>query len=123
MLLRMFRLARLARTVRLLAQFKVLWMLVRGLFASAGTMVYVTLLASLVVYVFGVLSLEVITKPQFALTEEERAGAFALTEKERQEYIVYDEIARASEFTTSNFVTANVLLLIVRFCTLVLQVL
>lgn len=36
MVVRMLRLGRLARTLRLLVKFQVLWMLVRGLFSSAG---------------------------------------------------------------------------------------
>merc|ERR1719464_1208118 len=38
MVLRMGRLLRLARTVRMLVKIQVLWMLVRGLLMSAGTM-------------------------------------------------------------------------------------
>ena len=51
LVLRTFRLARLARTIRLLAQFKVFWMLVRGVLASAGTMTYVFILFALILYV------------------------------------------------------------------------
>ena len=43
--------------------------------------VYVALLSALVIYVFAVMSLEFITKPQLAKTEEERA-----------ENLIYDEI-------------------------------
>jgi voltage-gated sodium channel len=74
LVLRTFRLARLARTVRLLAQFKVLWMLVRGLLSSAGTMIYIFILFFLVLYVFACMGVELITKPQFALTDLERAA-------------------------------------------------
>merc|ERR1719502_2459103 len=73
LVLRTFRLARLARTVRLLAQFKVLWMLVRGLLSSAGTMAYIFILFFLILYVFACMGVELITKPQFALNEWERA--------------------------------------------------
>jgi voltage-gated sodium channel len=73
LVLRTFRLARLARTVRLLAQFKVLWMLVRGLLSSAGTMTYIFVLFFLILYVFACMGVELITKPHFALTDWERA--------------------------------------------------
>ena len=59
LVLRTFRLARLARTVRLLAQFKVLWMLVRGLLSSATTMAYIFILFFLILYVFACMGLEV----------------------------------------------------------------
>jgi voltage-gated sodium channel len=72
LVLRTFRLARLARTIRLLAQFKVLWMLVRGLLASAGTMTYVFILFALILYVFACMGVEIITKPQLALSADER---------------------------------------------------
>jgi voltage-gated sodium channel len=72
LVLRTFRLARLARSVRLLAQFKVLWMLVRGLLSSAGTMAYVFVLFALILYVFACMGVEVITKPHLALTPAER---------------------------------------------------
>jgi hypothetical protein len=81
LILRLFRLGRLARTVRLLAQFKDVWMLVRGIISSAGTMVYVFFLFSLIVYVFACMSVELITKPQLALSDEEREAN-----------IVYDDI-------------------------------
>lgn len=73
MVLRTLRLFRLARAVRLLAQFKVLWMLVRGLLSSAGTMAYVFVLMFLILYVFACVAVEIITKPHFALAEAERA--------------------------------------------------
>jgi len=57
----------------LLAQFKVLWMLVRGLLSSAGTMAYIFILFFLILYVFACMGLELITKPQFALSDSERA--------------------------------------------------
>ena len=73
LVLRTFRLFRLARTLRLFAQFKVLWMLVRGLLSSARTMTYVFVLMFLIFYVFACISMELITKPQFQMTDAERA--------------------------------------------------
>jgi voltage-gated sodium channel len=60
--LKVLRLMRLARAVRLLAQFKALWLLVRGLLGSGTTMMYTFLILFGLVYVFACLALEVITK-------------------------------------------------------------
>jgi hypothetical protein len=46
LVLRIFRLAKITRTVRLLSQFRALWMLVCGLLSSAGTMIYILVLRS-----------------------------------------------------------------------------
>merc|ERR1719443_78537 len=64
MVLRVMRLLRLARAVRLLVQFKTLWMLVRGLLSSAGTMFYTFALMMLILYVFACLGIELITKDE-----------------------------------------------------------
>ena len=48
-------------------------MLVRGLVSSALTMVYVFFLFTMIVYVYSCISVELITKPQYMLTAEERA--------------------------------------------------
>jgi len=73
MMLRMLRLGRLARTVRLLVKFKVLWMLVRGLLSSAGTMFYVFVLLSIILYIFSAMAVELITNHPLAHTDEEFA--------------------------------------------------
>jgi Ca2+-binding EF-hand superfamily protein len=57
----------------LLAKFKVLWMLVRGLLSSAGTMTYVFILFALILYVFACMGVEIITKPHLELSAAERA--------------------------------------------------
>lgn len=62
LVLRVMRLLRLARAVRLLVQFKTLWMLVRGLLSSALTVSYTCVLVFIIIYVFGCLSIELITK-------------------------------------------------------------
>merc|ERR1719506_694936 len=62
MVLRVLRLLRLARAVRLFSQFKALWMLVRGLLSSAGTMAYTFILILLILYLFANLAVEIITK-------------------------------------------------------------
>merc|ERR1719161_2562477 len=48
--------------MRLLVQFKALWMLVRGFVSSAGTMFYTLVLLLLMLYVFACLGVEIITK-------------------------------------------------------------
>lgn len=62
MILRMFRLIRLARTVRLLMKFRELWMLVRGLLSCASTMVYTLILLTIILYVFSCIGLEVLAE-------------------------------------------------------------
>lgn len=84
-LLRMTRLLRLARTVRLLVKFRDLWMLVRGLLNSAGTMFYTCVLLIIILYVFACAAMELI-----ATSEMARPGDSA-----------YDEIF--AEFTEDNF--------------------
>merc|ERR1719327_391309 len=64
MVLRVLRLFRLARAVRLLVQFKTLWMLVRGLISSAGTIMYTFILLFLMLYIFACLSVELIFKSE-----------------------------------------------------------
>jgi voltage-gated sodium channel len=85
LLLRLFRLARLARMVRLLAQFKVLWMLVRGLLSGGFTMLYVSFLFLVLLYIFACIGVEIITQPHFLLTDAERA-----------ENLLYDSIVTES---------------------------
>lgn len=62
MVLRVARLVRLARALRLLVQFKTMWMLVRGLLHSASTIVYTLILIFLMLYIFACLGIELITK-------------------------------------------------------------
>ena len=52
----------LVRTVRLFAQFKVLWMLVRGLLGSINTICFTFIILFLLVYVFACVAIELITK-------------------------------------------------------------
>mmetsp|Transcript_106505 Transcript_106505/g.306172 ORF Transcript_106505/g.306172 Transcript_106505/m.306172 type:complete len:730 (+) Transcript_106505:61-2250(+) len=71
MVMRMMRLGRLARAVRLLVKFKVLWMLVRGLLSSAGTMFYTFVLLTVILYVFAAMGVELITNNVLMQTDEE----------------------------------------------------
>eukprot|EP00929_Paragymnodinium_shiwhaense_P062902 TRINITY_DN31430_c0_g1_i1.p1 TRINITY_DN31430_c0_g1~~TRINITY_DN31430_c0_g1_i1.p1 ORF type:complete len:868 (+),score=164.28 TRINITY_DN31430_c0_g1_i1:157-2760(+) len=61
MVLRCCRLLRLARAVRLLVKFREMWILVRGLLSSGSTMFYTLLLLTIILYIFGCISMEVIT--------------------------------------------------------------
>jgi len=60
--LRTALLLRLARAVRLLVHFQVLWKLVGGFLSSASTMFYTLLLLLIFLYIFSCLGIEVITK-------------------------------------------------------------
>lgn len=71
LVLRVMRLLRLARAVRLVVQFKTLWMLVRGLISSALTVLYTMVLNFIVLYVFGCLSIELITRHPMARVGED----------------------------------------------------
>ena len=73
LVLRVLRLLKLARAVRLLVAFKTLWMLVRGLLSSAGTMFYTFLLMTLILYVAGIMALELITKQRHKFEDSEEA--------------------------------------------------
>lgn len=60
--LRVFRLARVARALRLFVQFRTLWMLVSGLSSSFPNVLNVFLVLSLTLFVFSCLAVEVIAK-------------------------------------------------------------
>jgi voltage-gated sodium channel len=62
MVLRMFRLGRLARAIRLIAQFRTLWTLVRGLFGNIDTVMYTFILIFIILYIFACMGIELITK-------------------------------------------------------------
>jgi len=74
LVMRMLRLFRLARAVRLLVQFKTLWMLIRGLMGSAGTIAYTFGLILLILYIFSCMAMELITK-KLADSEDEQIQA------------------------------------------------
>jgi len=61
MVIRMGRLLRVARCVRLVARFRDLLMLVRGLLHSWSTMIHTCILFMVMIYVFGCLCMELIT--------------------------------------------------------------
>jgi voltage-gated sodium channel len=61
MFLRIFRLARVARALRLFVQFRELWMLVSGLFQCLPTVMNVFIVLLLAIFVFACLGVEIIT--------------------------------------------------------------
>jgi len=71
LVLRMLRLFRLARALRLLVQFKTLWMLIRGLVGSAGTIMYTFSLIMLILYVSSCMVVELITKKSDSYKDDE----------------------------------------------------
>jgi len=71
LVLRTARLLRLVRMVRLLVKFKELWMLTRGLLNSATIMGHTIILLILILYVFGCVGVEVVTKHDLTDTDPE----------------------------------------------------
>merc|ERR1712228_386719 len=59
-MLKMIRLFRLAKTVRVLVQFRTLWMLVQGLMYAVMPMFWTAILMTVVIYVFAVIAMETI---------------------------------------------------------------
>eukprot|EP00913_Durusdinium_trenchii_P028536 g26764.t1 len=57
---RILRLARLARAVRLMVQFRVLWQLVQGLLHSVSTLLWTFLMVMILVYGFAIVGIETI---------------------------------------------------------------
>jgi hypothetical protein len=60
-MLKMLRLFRLAKTVRVLVQFRTLWMLIQGLMYAVLPMFWTAIIMSVVIYVFAVIAMEIIT--------------------------------------------------------------
>jgi hypothetical protein len=75
-MLKMVRLFRLARTVRLLAQFRTMWLLVQGLLHAALPMIWTCILMIFVSYVFAVIGMEIIARPDSSAEYREAAKNF-----------------------------------------------
>ena len=63
MTLRVMRLLRLARAIRMFVQFKTLWVLVRGILSSMGTVIYTFILLFFFCFMFAIIAIELIAKP------------------------------------------------------------
>lgn len=74
MVLRTCRLARLGKTLRVLASYPQLWMFLRGLLNSAGTMVYTLLVLAVILYVYACMGMEIISQHRLADVPEDEGG-------------------------------------------------
>jgi len=102
MVLRAIRLLRLARTVKLVMHFRHLWMLVRGLLSSFGTMLSTLLLLLAVIFVFSSIGVEIITKhplarggsadPQFKALVDQHFSNLPLTMLTLLQFVCLDSI-------------------------------
>mmetsp|Transcript_111490 Transcript_111490/g.270873 ORF Transcript_111490/g.270873 Transcript_111490/m.270873 type:complete len:704 (-) Transcript_111490:241-2352(-) len=66
MILRAARLLRLAKTMHLLVRLPILWMMIRGLVSSSGTMFYTLVTLVCVLYALGLVGVELITNNSHA---------------------------------------------------------
>jgi len=57
---RILRLLRIARAIRMVPQFRILWMLVRGLWSAMQTLLWAAVLMVAVIYTFAIVAVEVI---------------------------------------------------------------
>mmetsp|Transcript_18420 Transcript_18420/g.47210 ORF Transcript_18420/g.47210 Transcript_18420/m.47210 type:complete len:553 (+) Transcript_18420:82-1740(+) len=63
--LRIVRLLRLARAARLMSHFRVLWMLVRGLWAALSTLLWAIVILIVVIYTFAICGMELMLHDPF----------------------------------------------------------
>jgi len=73
---KMLRLTRLLRTVRLIAQFRMLWLLIRGLLSTVSLMVNTVFLMGLVLFVYACIGVELIAKDEDLMSDEFYAERF-----------------------------------------------
>jgi len=100
MILRLLRLFRLVRTFRMIKQIRSIWRLVYGLMNSSETMVAAFALLGLVLYVFGVLALQVISSdpallgdPETQILIEDRFSSLGMTMMTLTQFVTVDSIA------------------------------
>eukprot|EP00930_Biecheleria_cincta_P094865 TRINITY_DN8647_c0_g1_i1.p1 TRINITY_DN8647_c0_g1~~TRINITY_DN8647_c0_g1_i1.p1 ORF type:complete len:584 (+),score=109.02 TRINITY_DN8647_c0_g1_i1:335-2086(+) len=103
LVMRMLRLLRLARTLKFLMRFKSLWMLVRGLLGSAGTMGPTLFLLVVILYVFSILGFELLrnhrlaagvdAEDEFRAIVELHFGTLAQTSMTLIQFISMDSVA------------------------------
>ena len=70
-MLKMVRLAKMVRVARVLAQFRDLWFLLRGLFSAANTLFAIAVVLFMMLYVFACIGVELITKVEGWPPEEQ----------------------------------------------------
>eukprot|EP00929_Paragymnodinium_shiwhaense_P096636 TRINITY_DN58281_c0_g3_i3.p1 TRINITY_DN58281_c0_g3~~TRINITY_DN58281_c0_g3_i3.p1 ORF type:complete len:619 (-),score=155.35 TRINITY_DN58281_c0_g3_i3:197-2053(-) len=106
MILRLTRLAsqlfRLTRTVRLLVKFREMWVLVRGLISSLGTMLNTLILLGCILYMFACLGMEIIVShaknvgpgadPDFQDVVEEFFSSLPITILTLTQFITLDNV-------------------------------
>jgi hypothetical protein len=97
-MLKMIRLFRLARTVRVLVQFRTLWMLVQGLMYAVLPMLWTAILMIVVIYVFAVIAMETIL-------DDPSAGA-GYAEAARNFDTIGDSMITLMQFMTLDSVAA-----------------
>lgn len=100
MILRLLRLFRLVRTFRMIKQIRSIWRLVYGLMNSSETMISAFALLGLVLYVFGVLALQVISAdpglqsdPETQILIEHRFSSLGMTMMTLTQFVTVDSIA------------------------------
>jgi len=74
LIFRMVRLVRVARAVRLMPQYRVLWMLVRGLGSALQTLVWAFVMLVAVIFVFAILGMELLHGSDFFTSQEDTAA-------------------------------------------------
>lgn len=103
MVLRLMRLLRLARTFKLIVTVRNLWLLVRSLLDSFGTMVYTVLLLLIMLYIFACISMELITlspanigpdpDPAFQELVDEYFPSLGITMVTLTQFVCFDSIS------------------------------
>lgn len=103
MVLRLMRLLRLARTFKLIVTVRNLWLLVRSLLDSFGTMVYTVVLLLIVLYIFACIGMELITlspanmgpdpDPAYQELVEEYFPTMGITMMTLTQFVCFDSIA------------------------------
>jgi len=71
LILRVARLLKLARAVRLMSQFRLLWKLVRGLWSAVEALMWAVVLATVMIYSFAIAGVEILANQDWNEAEEE----------------------------------------------------
>jgi hypothetical protein len=97
MVVRLMRLLKLARMLRLMTQFKTLWLLVNGLINSFMTIIWTLVLLGILIYIFSIFGLEVIQADQsrneeYNLVVEDSFGSLFKTVLTLFQFVTLDSI-------------------------------